>query len=228
VVLNTDGAVQMPWLKSVGSVLEMWYPGQEGGSATADVLLGTYDPAGKLPLTFPTGNDATPFAGHPERAVGVNGAITWSEDMQMGYRWYDANAVAPLFPFGFGLSYTSFEYSRLSVTADRHDGGFDVAFSVQNTGSKAGSDVPQVYVGPASSVPADVQQVPKKLLQFARVNLRPRQSTQVRVHVAPRDLSNWSTSAQGWVLGAGDRAVYVAASATDIRLTGLAKVVAHK
>ena len=104
VVLNTGAGVLMPWLSQVKGVLEMWFPGQEGGTATAKLLLGKANPSGKLPITFPASNSSTPFAGHPERATGVNGQIIWSEGLQMGYRWYLANHVKPLFPFGFGLS----------------------------------------------------------------------------------------------------------------------------
>jgi beta-glucosidase len=116
VVLNTGAGVLMPWLGHVKGVLEMWFPGQEGGTATADLLLGKANPSGKLPITFPADNASTPFAGHPERTIGVNGQIVWSEALQVGYRWYLANHVKPLFPFGFGLSYSSFEYSDLRIS----------------------------------------------------------------------------------------------------------------
>jgi len=116
VVLNTGAGVLMPWLGHVKGVLEMWFPRQEGGTATADLLLGKANPSGKLPITFPADNASTPFAGHPERTIGVNGQIVWSEALQVGYRWYLANHVKPLFPFGFGLSYSSFEYSDLRIS----------------------------------------------------------------------------------------------------------------
>ena len=139
VVLNTGAGVLMPWLARVKGVLEMWFPGQEGGTATANLLLGNANPSGRLPITFPADNASTPFAGHPERATGVNGQIVWSEGLQMGYRWYLANHVQPLFPFGFGLSYSSFAYSGLKVHGPHgHSGVVKVSFRVRNTGPVTG------------------------------------------------------------------------------------------
>ena len=158
VVLNTNAAVLMPWLGSVRSVLEMWYPGQEGGGATADLLYGNANPSGHLPITFPASSAATPFGGHPERSTGVNGQITWSEGLDMGYRWYVDNDVEPAFAFGSGLSYSTFAYSGLKV-ARTADSGLDVTVKVTNTSGTDGTAVPQVYVGPlarpAGPHPAD-------------------------------------------------------------------------
>ena len=135
VVLNTGAGVLMPWLSQVKGVLEMWFPGQEGGTATATLLLGKDNPSGKLPITFPASNSATPFAGHPERTTGVNGQIIWSEGLQMGYRWYLANHIKPLFPFGFGLSYSSFSYRDIHVKGPHgHSGDIQVSFRIRNTG----------------------------------------------------------------------------------------------
>ena len=153
VVLNTNAAVLMPWLGSVRSVLEMWYPGQEGGGATADLLYGDANPSGHLPITFPASSAATPFGGHPERSTGVNGQITWSEGLDMGYRWYLDNDVEPAFAFGSGLSYSTFAYSGLKV-ARTADSGLDVTVKVTNTSGTDGTAVPQVYVGPSPDLPA--------------------------------------------------------------------------
>jgi beta-glucosidase len=226
VVLNTDGAVQMPWLKSVKSVLEMWYPGQEGGAATADLLLGKANPSGKLPLTFPAGNDATPFAGHPERSTGVDGKITWSEGLDIGYRWYEDTKTAPLFPFGYGLSYTSFDYSHLKASGSR-DGGLDVRVTVRNNGRRTGVAVPQVYVGPSADLPSTLQQSSEKLVQFDRVQLAPGRSTTVSLHIAPRDLSSWSTAKQAWVLGTGKRVIKAGSSSSSLPAVTTAVVHGH-
>ena len=224
VVLNTGDPVLMPWLSSVKSVLELWYPGQEGGTATAKLLLGMANPGGKLPITFPASSAQTPFAGHPERLAGVNGQITWSEGLAVGYRWYDQQGLQPLFPFGYGLSYTRFKLSNLNVNQS-HDGGLDVHLRVQNVGNETGAEVPQVYVGASSNLPAAIQQVPRTLVGFQRVVLDPGHAQRINLHVTARDLSSWSTAAQGWVLGTGLRRVYVGTSERDLPLQ--ASVVVH-
>ena len=223
VVLNTGNPVLMPWLPGVRSVLELWYPGQEGGTATAKLLLGLANPGGKLPITFPAGPEQTPFASHPERILGVNGLITWSEGLSMGYRWYDDQDLRPLFAFGFGLSYTKFELSKLRISSVA-DGGFDVTVRVRNVGSKTGAEVPQVYVGPSQDVPSDVQQVVRKLVQFDRVELAPGRARDVTLHVDPHELSYWSTAEQKWIVGTGVRQVLVGTSSRDLPLGGTVDV----
>ena len=229
VVLNTGSAVTMPWVDKVKAILEMWLPGQEGGDATAQMLLGQADPGGKLPMTFP--NAVTPFTGHPERFPGVNAdgvaatsgptTETYTEGLQMGYRWYDEQGVTPLFPFGHGLSYTSFEYSGLNAHR-ASDGGLDVRVTLTNTGSVAGDEVPQVYLGrPTTPLPDGVQSVPQTLAGFSRVHLVPGESTTVRIHVVPRQLSYWSAAMGNWVVADGDRPVMVGSSSRDHRLTTL-------
>jgi beta-glucosidase len=171
VVLNTGDPVLMPWVSSVNAILEMWYPGQMGGPATTNVLLGAVDPGGKLPVTFPA--DATHFPTYDPNCTDTSstgncplypgvvgpspflpGATTSFRTLtamqvngiDQGYRWYDQHDVTPLFPFGYGLSYTKFDYSKLSVTTSA-DGGIDVSFRIRNVGNDTGSDTPQVYVG---------------------------------------------------------------------------------
>jgi beta-glucosidase len=141
-----------------------------------------------------------------------------SNGIFQGYRWYDQHGVQPLFPFGFGLSYTSFDYSGLRVEPAR-DGGLEVSFRVRNVGSRQGAEVPQVYIGPGAGVPTGVQQAVRSLVQFTRVELAPGQVGEVRLHVAPRQLSYWSTAQQGWVVATGLRQVFVGASSRDLRLS---------
>ena len=245
VVLNTGDPVLMPWAGAVRSVLEMWYPGQMGGPATADVLLGEADPGGKLPVTFPadaahiptadpgcadtslTGNcPLYPGTAQPGFLGGLHGYATVTNlavnGILQGYRWYDEHDVQPLFPFGLGLSYTSFEYSGLRLEEGRD--GLDVAFRVRNVGDRWGSEVPQVYIGPGADVPAGVQQAVRSLVQFTRIELAPGQAREVLLHVAPRQLAYWSTARQGWVVATGPRQVFVGASSRDIRLSGSAEV----
>ena len=177
VVLNTSDPVAMPWLGKVRAVLEMWFPGDTGGYATANVLLGKTDPAGRLPFTWPAALDqgvANQPAAHPERTSngvdstgkycpspggpfggGPQCTTTYTEGIYVGYRWYDQQHETPLYPFGYGLSYTRFAYSGLTWQPAR-DGGVNVGFRVTNTGSVTGDEVPQVYLGAPASPPAGV------------------------------------------------------------------------
>jgi beta-glucosidase len=222
VVLSTGDPVLMPWLNSVKGVLEMWYPGQEGGTSTAKLLLGQANPGGRLPITWPANDDQTPFAGHPERINGDGTEVPFSEGIYVGYRWYDQQNINPLFCFGYGLSYTTFRYSGLKIKSNQ--GGLEVSFTVQNTGNVQGSEVPQVYVGPPSNLPGPIQVPAQKLVGFDRVNLSPGQKQHITVQVSPLDLSYWSSQEQEWVLGTGKRTIHVGGSSRDIQLQGQAVV----
>ena len=170
VVLNTGSAVTMPWLDSVKAVVEAWYPGQEDGNSIADILFGKVDPSGKLPVTFPVGLADVP-ASTPAQWPGVGGTVQYSEGLLVGYRWYDAKGIAPLFPFGFGLSYTTFSFSDLSVTpATLASGGTaTVTADLTNTGAVSGADTVQAYVGD----PASAGEPPEQLKGFDKVTLAP-------------------------------------------------------
>ena len=230
VVLNSSQPVGLPWLDKVKAVLEMWYPGDRGGYATANVLQGKVNPGGKLPFTWPASIDQelAHQPAHPERSsAGVGGVTpcrafgastalncpltTYSEGVDVGYRFFDATGETPLFPFGYGLSYTDFSYSGLQ-TAVARDGGLTVTFQVRNTGSSAGDAVPQVYLGAPSTKPAGVQFAPKALAAYTRVHLNAGQSTTVTVQVPKRQLQYWSTTA-GWTTATGDRVLSVGTSA---------------
>lgn len=220
VVLNISEPIAMPWLDKVKAVLLMWYPGDEGGFATADVLLGRVSPAGRLPWTWPkrlqdnVANDPA----HPERSsAGVDGKTVYSEGILIGYRWFDQQHIEPLFPFGYGLSYTSFDYHALEVR-DAADGGLDVSFELRNTGPVAGDEVPQVYLGAPETAPSQAQFAPRALAQFTRVRLDAGAAARVRLHVAARALQFWSSSEQAWRVAAGRRTLYVGASSRDLRL----------
>lgn len=203
VVLNTSGPMEMPWKDCVRAILETWYPGQEGGWATAKLLLGLANPTGKLPVTFPRKLDEGP-----------SGSV-YAEGIAVGYRGYDQRKIEPLYPFGHGLSYTRFEYSDLAVT------GEDVTVTVRNAGSRAGTEVVQVYLGPAANAP--VPMAPRALAGFERVELEPGRSKRVTIRMGVRALSYWSVERHGWVVAAGRRAVYVGSSSRDIRLSGFLK-----
>ena len=244
VVLNTSDPVAMPWLSSVKAVLEMWYPGDTGGYATANVLLGHTDPAGRLPFTWPATlgqGVANQPATHPERTsngVDANGKFcttpgspfggpqcttTYTEGIFVGYRWYDQQHQTPLYPFGYGLSYTHFAYSGLHWAPAR-DGGLDVAFRVTNTGAAAGDEVPQVYLGAPASPPAGVPFADRALAAYGRISLRPGQSQLVWLHVPPRQLQYWDTQSGSWVTAAGQRPLYVASNERGAELSATVTV----
>ncbi|GGW99333.1 beta-glucosidase family protein [Streptomyces lomondensis] len=214
VVLNTSSATSMPWLERTGAVLQMYYPGQEGAAATAAVLYGECDPGGRLTQSFPTDDDHHPVAGDPRRYPGVAGTEEYTEGIHVGHRWYDAEDVRPLFPFGHGLSYTSFAYTD----PDAHwtPDGLDVAFTVRNTGPRDGVDVPQVYAGPSPDLPLD--QPVRVLAGYRRLALRAREERRITVRVEPRTLSSWDPGVHDWVLGTGPRTLWIGASSRDLRL----------
>jgi beta-glucosidase len=220
VVLNVSQPVAMPWIGKVKGVLQMWWTGDEGGWATADVLLGKVNPAGRLPFTWAKQMQdyASNDPAHPERsAKGVDGKTTFSEGVDVDYRWFDKQKIEPLFPFGFGLSYTTFDYSDLKVVKVSDD-GLDVSVRVKNTGSVAGDEVPQVYLDAPEQQPEGVQFAPKTLAAFDRVTLAPGESKDVTMHVSSRSLEYWSTAEKRWVRSDARR-VRVGSSSRDLKLS---------
>ncbi|MGI4828530.1 MAG: beta-glucosidase [Janthinobacterium lividum] len=224
VVLNTSQPIAMPWIGKVKAVLEMWWPGDEGGWATADLLMGKANPAGRLPFTWAKRLEDYPATdpAHPERSSkGVAGKTTYSEGVDVGYRWFEAQHVDPLFPFGFGLSYTNFAYSGLQV-APASDGGLDVHFNVQNKGSVRGDEVSQVYLDAPLNRPTGAQFAPQTLAGFDRISLDPGQTQSVTIHVPSRSLEYWSVAQNHWVRAA-DRTVHVGSSSRNLPLRAEAK-----
>jgi beta-glucosidase len=220
VVLNTSQPVALPWVDKVKAVLEMWWPGDEGGWSTANILLGKVSPAGRLPVTW--GRKLTDYAAtdprHPERSGhGVDGKTTFSEGVHVGYRWFDKENREPLFAFGHGLSYTAFEYSGLEV-AKSADGGLDVSVQVKNAGSMDSDEVPQVYLGAPSTAPVGVQFAVRALVAFDRVRVRAGETKTVTLHVAERQLQYWSSRDQRWVKPSGPRTVSVGGSSRSLPL----------
>jgi beta-glucosidase len=225
VVLNVSQPVALPWLAHVKAVLQMWWPGDEGGWSTADLLLGKVSPAGRLPFTWAkklTDYPATDPA-HPERsAKGVDGNTTLSEGIVVGYRWFDQQKIAPLFPFGYGLSYTRFAYSGLHVTPAAN-GGLSVSFTLKNTGSAASDEVPQVYLGKPQQ-PQSGDFAVHTLVAFDRVHLAPGESRSVTIPVPSRRLTYWSDSAGKWMRATGPRPVLVGGSSRDLPLEAMAQI----
>jgi beta-glucosidase len=222
VVLNVTQPVAMPWLHKVKSVLQMWFPGDEGGWATANLLLGKVSPAGRLPFTWPQRLDqgVANDPAHPERASHLEGQgkTIYSEGIFMGYRWYDQQKLTPLYPFGYGLSYTHFEYSDLKV-ARVANGGLDVNFVLQNAGQISSDEVPQVYLDAPENQPGGgVQFAVHALAAFDRVHLNAGQSREITLHVPFRSLEYWSSATNRWMLAGGPRTVRVGTSSRDFRL----------
>jgi beta-glucosidase len=214
VVLNTGGPVLMPWLDNVAGVIEAWYPGQESGSAIASVLFGDVNPSGRLPITFPRSDEQTPVS-DPQRWPGKNQIARYDEALEVGYRWYDAHGETPLFPFGFGLSYTKFDYGELKVSHRKSNGDdtVDLAVDVTNSGTKAGAEVVQLYLGdpPAAGEP------PRQLKAFQKIDLRPNERATVTFTLGKRDLSTWDESQHRWVTPSGTYQIMVGSSSRDIR-----------
>jgi beta-glucosidase len=219
VVLNTGSAVTMPWLSSVAGVLEAWYPGQEDGTAIASLLFGSTDPSGHLTVTFPTSLSQVP-ASTAAQWPGQNGTVQYSEGIDVGYRWYDSQGLTPLFPFGYGLSYTSFSFSNLKVGAMPAGGAATVSATVTNTGSRAGADVAQLYV----TDPAASGEPPRQLEGFARVNLQPGASQTVQFPLTQRNLQYWNSSSSSWATSTGSYGIEVGDSDAHLPLSGTLSV----
>ncbi|HMD78246.1 MAG TPA: glycoside hydrolase family 3 C-terminal domain-containing protein [Terracidiphilus sp.] len=220
VVLNTSQPIALPWVDKVKAVLEMWWPGDEGGWSTANLLLGKTSPAGRLPVTWAKRLEdyAATDPKHPERSFkGVDGKTNYSEGVNVGYRWFDHEKIDPLFAFGHGLSYTTFAYSGLKVEK-ASDGGLDVKVNIKNTGGADSDEVPQVYLGAPSDIPSEVQFPVRALAAFDRIHLAAGEAKTVTLHVPPRQLQYWSTKDGKWVTAKGKRAVSVGASSRDLRV----------
>ena len=224
-VLETGGPVLMPWLARVPAVVQAWYPGQRGGEAIADILTGRVNPSGRLPITFPAAASQAPRAApvgldllnNVEAQAAANPAtasdhelqsfpIDYVEGSDVGYRWYERQGQTPLFPFGHGLSYTSFGYRNPVVTGGRT---LSVSFEVVNAGTRVGTDVPQIYVARAGS------KAPMRLAGFVRVTLKPGESRRITLTAAPRVVADYDTSLPGWRIAGGVYKVALARDATD-------------
>jgi beta-glucosidase len=215
VVVKSGSAVLMPWIDSVAAVLEAWYPGEEDGHAVADVLTGKVNPSGKLPLSFPRSVEDT-LASSPEQYPGVNGVAHYNEGLEVGYRGYTAHNIPPLFPFGFGLSYTQFSFDGLKVSKQPGGANATVSFKVTNTGKRAGAEVAEVYLGfPAID---EGNEPPLQLKAFSRVMLNPGESKTVEVKLDARAFSYWSEKAHAWTVAPGEFQVMMGDSSASTPL----------
>jgi beta-glucosidase len=219
VVVNAGGNVDMSkWLDKVPALLQAWYPGQEGGRALAQTLFGDHSPSGKLPATFERKWEDNPTY-HSYFPQKDDKHVEYSEGIFVGYRGYDKNKVTPEFPFGFGLSYTTFNYSDLRIKALVKDAGalVEVSFRVENSGDREGAEIAEVYVGdPQNGLPRPL----KELKGFVKIRLKPGEKKQVTVQLDRRAFSCYDTNKHAWYAPAGEYGVLVGSSSADIRLKG--------
>lgn len=228
VVLNNGDAIEMPWRHKVKAILEMWFSGQEGALATLDVLSGKVNPAGRLPVTFPNKLEdlAARHPDHPERyaesgrisekdAVHPNTAY-FTEGLLSGYRWFDETGIEPMYPFGFGLSYTKFEYSNMTV--QQKGDSYEVCCHIKNIGNYDGDEVVQCYLGRPDVVPNGVLSVPKMLVDFQRVSVKVGETKKVSFIVDPLYLNYFDVKDKNYKKFIGNREILIGSSSKDIQL----------
>lgn len=209
VVLETGGPVTMPWLGQAGAVLQAWYPGTAGGEAIARVLFGDVNPSGRLPATFPASESQLPrpVLDGDSKDDKARFTVHYTEGAAVGYKWFDLKGLQPLFPFGYGLSYTTFAYAGLA--ASTRDGHLQVRFTVANTGAVAGKDVPQIYIAP----PGSRWEAPKRLAGWDKVDLAPGAHRDVAITVDPRLLATYDSRRGVWRIAAGRYRIMLARDA---------------
>lgn len=228
-VLELGNPVDMPWRDKVRGILVSWFPGQRGGEAIARILTGAANPSGRLPMTFPAhvaqlpnpilpGSDAPPADSHDRAVYGLLANtkpfdVTFPEGADVGYRWYDRTKAAPLYPFGFGLSYTRFRYSGLQVMGGRD---LTVRFLVTNSGERAGADIPQIYVRAPGKA--------KQLIGWGRPDLKPGEEQEIVIKADPRLLADFDVKRRRWIVAPGTYEIEVAMSATSTSLRAKTRI----
>jgi beta-glucosidase len=229
VVLETGSPVTMPWVEAPAAILEAWYAGSDGANAVGKVLFGSVNPSGKLPNTFPLSEADLPhptivkpppasehFSGPVSPAQRAEGLppfqATYDEGVKVGYKWYDAEKKPVLFPFGFGLSYTTYEYSGLTVTPGQK---IEVTFTLANTGGRNGAEIAEVY----AALPPNAEEPPKRLVGFTKVKLDTGDKRTVTIEVDPKYLSIWDVKKHAWTLVPGDYTFMVGGSSADLPLS---------
>jgi len=217
VIVNHSGSpMEMPWIGQAATLIQLGYAGMESGHALAAVLFGDVNPSGKLPHTCPFKLADTPAAASPDAYTGTNSV--YSEGIFIGYRWYDKKGIAPMFPFGYGLSYTTFKYGKVGASAKTlaPNGTFDVSVKVTNTGKRAGKEIVQLYVRDLAKAPK-VERELRALKAFAKVDLQPGESKTVTLTIKPSDLTYFDVGSNGFRADAGHYAAEIGASSRDIK-----------
>ncbi len=216
-VMLTGNAYEMPWLKQATTLVQAWYGGSESGNAIANVLSGTVNPSGKLPFTF--GAKLNDYGAHVFGEMSYPGDSIkqeYKEDILVGYRWFDTKKIKPLFPFGFGLSYTSFEYGKITADKKQFTANEDIklSFTLKNTGKVDGAEIVQIY---ASQPKASVVRPLKELKAFEKVWLKAGETKTVKITVNVKDLAFFNDKTHSWVVESGEFVIYNAASAADVK-----------
>ncbi|HXR37852.1 MAG TPA: glycoside hydrolase family 3 C-terminal domain-containing protein [Terracidiphilus sp.] len=232
VVIESGSPVTMPWVDAPAAILEAWFAGSDGANALGNILFGSVNPSGKLPNTFPKSEADLPHptitqpppasshffdgGGSPEDwARGLPPfPVAYDEGVKVGYKWYDAEKKPVLFPFGYGLSYTTYHYSGLTVTRDEASGKVKAAFTLANTGARAGAEIAEVY----AALPASADEPPKRLLGWSKVTLKPGEKKSVEVEIDPKYLSIFDEGKDGWTLLPGDYTLMVGGSSDKLPL----------
>jgi beta-glucosidase len=220
IVLNAGSPIEMPWIDKVAAVIQMWYDSQEQGNALADIIFGDVSPSGKLPTTFPLRLQDNPaYINFP----GENGQVLYGEGLFVGYRYYEKKDISPLFPFGYGLSYTTFEYSNLKILSQfQIEDGLKVSFDVTNTGKVAGKEIVQVYV---RDIQASLVRPEKELKAFAKVMLQPGENKTINLDLDQEAFWFYDPSSGRWIVEPGEFEILIGASSQDIRLKALSKLI---
>ncbi len=216
-VLISGGPVEMPWINQIPAIVQAWYPGMEGGNVVADVLFGKVNPSGKLPMTFPMKLKDTPVQVYGEYP-GKNGTVKYNEGIMVGYRYYDTKNVDPLFPFGYGLSYTTFIYTDLEITPDTltREQEIKIKLMVKNVGKRTGSEIVQLYV---SDLESSIERPKQELKGFAKIKLEPGETKPVEFTLNSNDLKFYDADTAGWKAENGEFKVQVGSSSRNIRLS---------
>ncbi len=221
VTVTSGGSVDASrWIDHIGALLENWYPGQEGGTALAEVVFGDVNPSGRLPISWERTLKDNPSIQYYYPTPGTL-TVPYKDEVFVGYRGYEHNGVKPLFPFGYGLSYTSFKYSNLDIHSGTGTGAYEVSFDVTNSGSRAGADIAQVYV---SEDRPQVSRPPQELKGFARVVLDPGQTRHVTVPLDARSFTWYDEKAAAWHADAGSFTIHMSRSSADPQLEGKIKL----
>jgi beta-glucosidase len=225
VVLETGSAVTMPWLDKVSGVVEAWFAGSKGADAVANILFGVVNPSAKLAMTFPRREEDLPHPQlakppHRQRGAAVPSSeeakptftVHYDEGLKVGYKWYDAEKKPVLFPFGYGLSYTTYSYSDLKITPGKQ---VSFSFTVKNTGARAGAEIAQIY----ATFPAAADEPPKRLVGWSKVYLEAGESKEVRTVIDPQYLSIYDEAPNAWKLVPGSYTLMVGGSSQSLPLT---------
>jgi beta-glucosidase len=202
----------MPWLPDVPAIIHAWFPGEQFAPSLAEVLAGRAEPGGRLPITFPTDESTTPIQ-EAQQYPGVNGVATYSEELLVGYRWYQQRGIEPTFPFGHGLGYTTFEFAELRAHAT--EALLGVTFTVRNIGSRSGKAVPQLYV----TFPPEAGEPPAQLKAFQAVRLEPGEASEVAMEIPVDDLAIYYDDSRSRGVQAETYEIQLGVSSADLRLT---------